>query len=78
MGEAAAKMGQAAKAMRSGQGETAGTAGDESESSLGIASAMLEELLSGRPELSDVSAEDAPKQYEAAIADYFKRLSHAD
>lgn len=78
MSEAAAKMGQAAQAMRSGKSEAAGTAGDQSESSLGAAAAMLESLLSGRPELSDVSAEDAPKQYEAAIADYFKRLSHAE
>ncbi|HAB15508.1 MAG TPA: DUF4175 family protein [Verrucomicrobiota bacterium] len=78
MSDAAAKMGQAAQAMRSGNSELAGTAGDQSASSLGAAAAMLESLLSGKPELSDVSAEEAPKQYEGAIADYFKRLSHAE
>jgi len=44
---------------------------------MGAAMAMLENLLQGRPDLSDVSAEDAPRQFEGPIADYFKRLSHA-
>ena len=78
VGDAAGKMAQAAQAMRSGKGESAGTAGDQSASSLGAAEALLEALLSGRPELSDVTAEEAPKQYEAAIADYFRRLSRAE
>ena len=78
VGEAAGKMAQAAQSMRSGKGESAGTAGEQSASSLGAAAAMLEALLSGRPELSDVTAEEAPRQYEAAIADYFRRLSRAE
>lgn len=77
MGEASAKMAQAAKAMRTGNGSGAGAMGDESTAAMAGAAAMLETLLSGRPEIGDVAAEDAPKQYEGAIADYFKRLSHA-
>jgi hypothetical protein len=39
---------------------------------------MVEALLAGRPEVGDIASEDAPKQYEGALADYFKRLSRAE
>jgi hypothetical protein len=78
LSEASAKMSEAAQAMRSGNGSGAGSKGNESNSALGNATAMVEALLAGRPEVGDIASEDAPKQYEGALADYFKRLSRAE
>lgn len=77
LSQAAAKMSEAAQAMRSGNGSGAGAKGNESSGALGNAAALVEALLAGRPEIGDMASEDAPKQYEGALADYFKRLSHA-
>ncbi|MDB6040426.1 MAG: hypothetical protein JWM99_4267 [Verrucomicrobiales bacterium] len=78
MGDAAAKMGEAAEAAKKGDMQKAGTKGAESGNSLDSAIALLERILNNRPELADVSKEDYPKQYEAAIGDYFKKLSHEE
>ena len=78
LSEASAKMSEAAQALRSGNGSGAGSKGNESNSALGNATAMVEALLAGRPEVGDIASEDAPKQYEGALADYFKRLSRAE
>jgi hypothetical protein len=78
LSEASAKMSEAAQAMRSGNGSGAGSKGNESNSALGNATAMVEALLAGRPEVGDIASEEAPKQYEGALADYFKRLSRAE
>jgi hypothetical protein len=78
MGDAAAKMSEAAQAANKGDMQKAGTKGAESGMSLDSAIALLERILNDRPELADVSKEDFPKQYEAAIGDYFKKLSHEE
>ena len=36
----------------------------------------LERLLGPRPDLTDVASEEAPKEYEAFIAEYFRKLSY--
>jgi len=78
VGNAAAKMAEAAQAAGKGKMQSAGTKGAEAGTSLESAIALMERVLNGRPELADVSKEDFPKQYEAAIADYFKKLSHEE
>jgi hypothetical protein len=74
--EAATKMATAATALGRGDTENAGTNGAQAGVALDSAVAMLERLLNGRAERVDVSKEDAPKQYEAVIAEYFKALSY--
>ncbi len=76
--EAAGKMKEAAQAMRQGNRPAAGSASAQGSEALGSAAAQLEQLLQDRPELLDVSAEEAPRQFEGPIADYFKRLSRAE
>ena len=77
MGEAAGKLAAAAKAMKEGNRPGARSASDQGSAAMGSAIASLERLLQGKPELGDVVAEEAPAQYEGAISDYFRRLSHA-
>lgn len=77
MGEAAGKLAAAAKAMKEGDRPGAGSASDQGSAAMGSAIGSLERLLQGKPELGDVVAEEAPAQYEGAISDYFRRLSHA-
>ena len=38
--------------------------------------AALERLLKDQPNLTDVAAEDFPKEYEALISEYLRKLSH--
>ena len=76
--EASGKMKSAAEAMRSGDMQTAGTKGAEGEAALQSAIGLLERILKDRPDLADVSKEEFPKQYEAAISEYFKKLSYAE
>ena len=68
---------QAAQAMRQGSG-SAIESGTQGGAGLNSAASALERIIENKPELSDVTAEDAPKQYESAISDYFKRLSRAE
>lgn len=77
MGDAAGKMAIAAKAMKGGDRPAAGSASDQSSAAMGSAIALLESLLQGKSELGEVAAEEAPQQYESAISEYFRRLSHA-
>lgn len=77
MGEAAGKLKVAARAMRGGDRPGAGSASNQGSDAMGAAATMLEGLIQGRPDLSDVSAEEAPREFEGPIADYFHRLSHA-
>jgi hypothetical protein len=71
-------MSEAAQPMRGGKGCGAGLKGNESSTALGHAATLVDALLAGRPEIGDVASEDAPKQYEGALADYCKRLSDAE
>jgi hypothetical protein len=74
--EAGSKMGEAASAMSRGETEAAGVHGAQASASLHSAVAMLENALLGRSERVDVSKEEAPKQYETLISEYFRALSY--
>jgi hypothetical protein len=74
--EAGNKMGEAASAMSRGETETAGVHGAQAGAALQAAVVMLENTLLGRSQRVDVSKEEAPKQYEALISEYFKALSY--
>ncbi|MEW6161161.1 MAG: hypothetical protein AB1813_27340, partial [Verrucomicrobiota bacterium] len=76
--QASAKMAAAAQAARQGNFGSAGMHGFQGELALRKLIAQLERILSGRPELSDVASEEFPKEYEAFIAEYLKKLSHAE
>jgi hypothetical protein len=78
MSQAAQQLDRAAHAMRQGNAQTASGAGDQGSAAINAAITLLERTLAGKPELSDVASEEAPKQYEGAISDYFKRLSRAE
>jgi hypothetical protein len=74
--EAGEKMGDAASAMSQGDTETAGVHGAQASASLQKAVVLLENALLGRAQRVDVSNEEAPRQYEALISEYFKALSY--
>jgi hypothetical protein len=78
MGEAAEKLDQAAQAAQSGDAQTSGTKGLQGDAAMNSAIAMLERILANRPELRDVAKEDFPREYEAEIAEYLKKLSYAE
>lgn len=76
MDEAAEMMSAAATALGRGDTGNAGDQGAQAGAALDSAVAMLERVLNGRAERVDVSNEEAPKRYEAVIAEYFKALSY--
>ena len=59
-----------------GETENAGVHGAQATASLQKAAVMIENVLLGRAQRVDVSKEEAPKQYEALISEYFKALSY--
>ena len=75
---ASAKMASAAKAMGNGGFAAAGEQGFEGEMALRALVAELERILKDQPEPTDVAHEDFPKEYEAVISEYLKKLSHAE
>jgi hypothetical protein len=77
-GQAATRMAAAGQALRQGSFGAAGEQGFRGELALRSVIAQLERLLRNRPEPTDVAAEDCPKEYEALISEYLKRLSHAE
>lgn len=78
MSQASQQLDRAAHAMRQGNAQAASGAGDQGSASINAAITLLERALADKPELSDVASEEAPKQYEGAISEYFKRLSRAE
>jgi hypothetical protein len=62
--------------MSKGETEAAGIHGAQAGTALQTAAAMLENAILGRSQRIDVSKEDAPKQYEALISEYFRALSY--
>ncbi len=78
MSEASASLDAAAEATRSGDAQSAGTKGMQGGAALKVTIALLERILEGRLERGGVANEDYPKEYEAVISDYFKRLSYAE
>ena len=75
-GQAAGQMAAAARALRQGNRVAAGSAGAQGRLQLDKAAALLERLLKDQPNLTDVAAEDFPKEYEALISEYLKKLSY--
>jgi len=76
--QAAQHMAAAAQAMKQGRSGQAGIYGFQGELGLKQVAAELERILRERPRLADVASEDAPKEYDALISEYFKKLSHAE
>jgi hypothetical protein len=78
MGQAAAQMAAAARALRQGNASQAGTSGAQGRMQVDKVVALLQRLLKDQPNLSDVAAEDFPKEYEALISEYLKKLSYEE
>jgi hypothetical protein len=74
--QAAEHMEGAAVALKQGNASGAGRRGTQSSAELEQLVTELERLLGKRPDLVDVASEEAPKDYEAFIAEYFRRLSY--
>lgn len=77
-GRAAAKMAAAGQAMAQGNSGAAGEHGFQGEMALRNVVDQLERLLKNQPAPTDIANEDAPKEYDALISEYLKRLSHAE
>jgi hypothetical protein len=75
VGRAQQAMIRAAQIVKSGQPATASKWGENSMMELGNAIGALELLFKHEASTADVSEEEYPKQFEAAVSDYFKRLS---
>ena len=71
-------MAAAAQSLKQGDFGSAGVNGLQGGAELGEVIAQLEKVVKGRTEMTDVASEDFPKEYEALIAEYLKKLSHAD
>jgi hypothetical protein len=74
--QAAGQMGAAAQALRQGNRGAAGTEGGQGLMNLDKVIAALEHTLKDQPKLTDVATEDFPKEYEALISEYLRKLSH--
>ena len=77
-GNAAGKMNAASRALGQGRFGLAGENGFQGELALRNVVEQLEGALKNKPEASDIDSEDYPTEYEAQIAEYFKKLSHQD
>ncbi len=77
-GKAAAKMAAAGQAMGQGLAGAAGEHGFQGELALRNVVDQLERLLKNQPDPSDIAHEDSPKEYDALISEYLKKLSHAE
>lgn len=74
---AADQMTQAAEALGDGRSDAAGTSGSLAAAGVQSAADLLERALRPGTERTDVSAEEAPAQFEEQIAEYFRRLTRA-
>jgi hypothetical protein len=72
------KIAEAVNEIRKGRFGAAGVHGFQGELALREVVAQLQKAARARPELTDSAEEDAPKEFEALISEYFKRLSHAE
>lgn len=75
--QAADQMAQAAEALGDGRSEAAGTSGSLAAAGVQSAADLLERALRPGTERTDVSAEEAPAQFEEQISEYFRRLTRA-
>lgn len=76
VGRAKEAMIRASQIVKNGQPSGAAKWGETSMMELGQAIGALELLYKHEASTADISQEEYPKQYEAAVSDYFKRLSH--
>ena len=74
--KAAEHMQGAAEALKQGNSAGAGMRGTMSTAELDKVVTELERLVAKRPDLTDVAVEEAPKEYEAFISEYFRKLSY--
>ena len=74
---AAQQMSQAAEALGDGRSEAAGTSGSLAAAGTQSAADLLERALRPGSQRTDVSAEEAPRQFEEQISEYFRRLTRA-
>ena len=77
MEAAAQQMAQAAEALGDGRSESAETSSSLAAAGVQSAADLLERALRQGPERTDVSAEQAPRQFEEQISEYFRRLTRA-
>ena len=78
LAEASRQVDAAAQALEEANKEGARAASASGAAGLSSAADLLERVISGKPLLSDVSAEEAPKRFEGQISEYFKRLTRAE
>lgn len=78
VGRARSAMVQAAQEVKSGKTTAAVNSGQNSVMELGNAIGALELLYKHEASTADVSDEEYPKQFESAVSEYFKRLSHQE
>jgi hypothetical protein len=74
---AAQQMSQAAEALGDGRSESAETSSSLAAAGVQSAADLLERALRQGPERTDVSTEEAPRQFEEQISEYFRRLTRA-
>ena len=77
MEAAAQQMAEAAKALDEDRSESAETSSSLAAAGVQSAADLLERALRPGPERTDVSAEQAPRQFEEQISEYFRRLTRA-
>ncbi len=75
---AAASMNSAAQSLKSGDRPGSNLHGSQAVISLNTAAALLQKAIENNGLLGDISNEDYPREYEAAIQDYLKRLSYQE
>lgn len=78
MSKAVGQMSASAKSLKGGLPGKGFSQAQEGGYGLNTVTAMLQKLLELEQQLTDTSAEDFPKEYEAAIQEYLKRLSHQE
>jgi hypothetical protein len=72
------KIATAAQELKRGNFGAAGVNGLQGEAALAKVVTELQHIAREKPEWTDVANEEAPKQYEPLISEYFKQLSHAE
>jgi len=78
MNQAAGKMKAAAQSLKGGQPREGAGLAREGGYGLNTVASMLAKILEQEKDLTDTSAEDYPREYETAIREYLRRLSHQE
>ena len=78
MAKAKSNMKAAAESLKGGNGSGGSAHGSQAVYDLNTVAAMLQQVLEASGQLSDVSIEDYPAEFEVAIREYLKRLSYQE